>query len=184
MASFAVALIFAAGCSGGESSNSSPAGLTAAGSGSSSSSASAATTSDLCKPLCTRTSSCDTDVDSETCIARCESKLKIDGKRSEFVNGVVACWNKLDCSEVLSANGLGDCVEEAAVTIVPTDTAKAFCNNLEDSLTKCDTGLAKAKCLDLTKIYADVTLDKAKKCTEKSCSNILPCVYATLDLSE
>lgn len=181
--SVALSTIFTAGCSGDATSNSSGSGAFGLGATASSSFA-VATTSDLCKPLCTRTSSCNADVDQETCLAHCENKLEVDGKRADFVNGVVACWNTLDCREVLSSSGLSDCVEEAAAAIAPSDAAKSFCSDLEASLSKCEATLAKATCLDLTKIYADVTIEQARKCTEKSCANLLTCISATLGLNE
>jgi len=189
-----VAAIGGTGCSGSDDASSGNAtGLPGAagggngggdnGNGSNAASSSqAASSADFCKTFCGRITTCDKSIDEETCAANCTNDLKLEAMRGDYVTKIVACWNKLSCAEVLETGSLGSCRDEALAMMTPSETASAFCGELEKNLAKCDVSLEKAQCLNLSKSRTDATIEKAKKCGDKSCSNIMPCISATFDI--
>lgn len=159
-------------CSGGDaSSNQTSSNLTPA-----------SNTESFCQTYCEKVNSCDSSSDVQTCSESCEETISqtLDKVRSDVVGEVKACWDGSDCRQVLTGDRLGECVDEAAVSVAPTAVAKAFCGSLAESLEKCDSSIDRAQCIETAKVYSDETIAKAKQCTTKSCSTIMNCVNATL----
>lgn len=154
---------------------------TAGSSPSSDTVAAAATPGSFCEAFCQKISSCDTSEDLQTCTESCEGKIgsAIQKLRSDVASETMTCWEKSDCRKVLDGDRLGECLEEATVSASPSPAAKAFCDALANGLGKCDSGLDRAQCLTTAKVYSEETIEQAKKCSTKTCSNILPCVDAT-----
>jgi len=142
----------------------------------------ASNTTSFCTSYCEKVSSCDSSNDLQTCSESCEDTIRqtFDKARSDVVDGIRTCWDASDCRMILSGARLGECVDEASVSVAPTASAKAFCGELAGALEKCDSLLDYADCLATVKVYSDETIAKAKKCTTKSCSTIMTCVEATL----
>lgn len=137
----------------------------------------------FCDVFCGRFSDCDSSSDLETCVATCTDEVAptIDKVRPEVVTDVRKCWAGADCREVLSGfDHFGACIDEAAAVTSPGEKTKTFCDVLGESLSKCDSGLDRAECLEAVKVYSDERIDVAGKCVAKSCSAIMPCVEATL----
>jgi hypothetical protein len=140
----------------------------------------------FCAAYCGRRAECDRDVDKQTCERTCENDADdtVGKLRGDVMESTRACYSGSDCKAVLSGNRLVECIDEAAVSVAPGDSAKRFCDSLIDAGRRCDVTFDRAKCLGLFKLYSDKVLDAATKCTSKSCSAIPSCVDAETDLGE
>lgn len=147
-----------------------------------SSSASATNADSFCESYCTKINECDSSSDLQTCTETCGDSLEstVRKLRADLMTEVQSCWEASDCRKVLGGDRLGDCVDEAAVSAAPNANAKAFCDDLGESLAKCDLTVDRARCLDTVKVFGDDAVAQATKCTTKSCATIMGCVDASL----
>jgi len=104
--------------------------------------------------------------------------------RPDVMESARACYGGSDCKDVLSGKRLSECVDEAAVSVAPSDSTKRFCDALIEGGRRCDVSFDRAKCLGGMKLFSDETMGAATKCTQKSCSAMGDCLDAELDLGE
>lgn len=149
---------------------------------SSSASVSTSGTASFCASYCDHWSACDSSIDKDTCSTECEDAASSTFRRlrSDIVEPTKTCFMSSDCKSILSGNALSDCVEEAAVSVAPSAAAKSFCDAFAGAAGRCDASIDRADCLNAAKIYGDETLEAAKACTEKSCSQMGTCIKAEL----
>lgn len=172
------ALAFTAGCGGGG-----PDGSAAGPSSDTNTTmAAAADAQSFCETYCGRFSACDSRQDADTCATRCANEVErsVERLRADVVASAQECFAASDCREVLSGNRLGECLDEAAVSMAPSEKVNDFCDALDDAATKCDARVTRSKCLAGFKLYSDETLDSATKCTTKSCSQMADCLEAVV----
>lgn len=169
-----------AGCSSGTSAQSG----SEASASSPAAAASSADSASFCEGLCTKESACDSRVDAQTCAAKCENVTvsTVTKLRSDVITQARSCYEASDCRQVLTADRLTECIDEAAVSLAPGKTTKDFCESFIEAAQRCDVTLDRAKCLGAMKAYSDETLADARRCLEKSCSQMPDCVSAVFGL--
>ena len=169
---FVLALI---GCSSGTSAQS---GTT------SSAAASSADSASFCDSYCARLSTCDSQIDAQTCASKCENETSttLKKRRSDVIADAQACFATSDCRQVLSGARLSECVTEAAVSLAPTQPTKDFCDGLVKAFEHCDVSFDRAECLSAMKTYSDPTLAEGQGCLPKSCAQLPDCISAAFGL--
>jgi hypothetical protein len=168
-----------AGCSGSASGSSPAAGATTEAASAS------ADPSSFCESFCTKNATCDSRVDAQTCTTKCDDEVAstLKRRRADIVGGAATCFEASDCHQVLSGTRLRECLDEAAVSVAPTDKVKTFCDGLVGAFERCDSHFDRAVCLDAIKVFSDATLAQGEACLDKSCSQMATCVSATFGVS-
>ncbi len=142
----------------------------------------AASPQQFCASLCNRMNGCDMSVDLETCTNQCmdETSTMVAKFRSDVVGQIETCFAKEDCATVLATGGISKCIDEAVASVAPTAEGMKFCDDWSNEAQTCGGSIDSGKCLDLAKVYTDSSLADADACTQKSCGEMVSCIYAAL----
>jgi hypothetical protein len=142
---------------------------------------SAVSVASLCATYCEKVAACDAEVDRDTCTSTCnDGSVSLSKMRGDVLDSIAACIGTSDCRTVLGDDAVKSCMAEAKLSVAPSGSAKATCRAIQDAAAHCDVGFDLAGCFDTVKTYSDETLDRAKRCTTKSCSALGDCLDATL----
>jgi len=137
-----------------------------------------------CDTACAKITQCDGSEDLQTCSASCNNDFAVLAPklRAEYVSKLSSCFSGKDCATVLNGDAATACFDEAAASLAPTQTGTDFCNALSGAFQKCGGSVDMAGCLGAVKQYNDPTLNAAKACFSKSCSDVESCVNAQLGI--
>ena len=132
----------------------------------------------MCEAACKRINECDSAKDVQTCKSSCENVNAsiLPKMRTETIDGMMQCFEEKDCKTVLTSSFVNTCINETAASLAPSPKAEEFCDAWAATAKKCGRTLNKAACLNLSKVYTDQTIDVAKACTAKACTDLERCI--------
>ncbi len=99
--------------------------------------------------------------------------------RCEYMEGLVSCFGTKDCVTTLNGTAFSECNDEAVLLIAPSQIGAAFCEAYGTALSNCGEQPDSAECLQIVKIFNDVTAQEGQNCMSKPCADIVACVTAS-----
>jgi hypothetical protein len=127
-----------------------------------------------CAQSCAAQKKCNSMVDETTCTNTCKNQwASYAGKvRLDYADFTKQCVQTSSCDKI------GQCGETAKASIAPTGAAQTWCDDAMKKNAECKFNQDKAQCLNNMKIFTDVTLENARVCFTKPCSDYLACVLS------
>jgi len=147
-------------------------------------SVSAHSDADVCHTIALTRARCGEGVPVEAAERRCHDGFRpiLSVARPDFLASIAACTRELDCDAVLQRDGIAACFHRPEPALLPTPTAREFCERSLDKARGCQRGsvMTEATCVRRLRIYRDDLLRAANDCTRLACGPWDACLKRAL----